>query len=241
MAAAGAGIAVPSREQVAAPAADLRFMPPDVRRRRFVAVERKEVAHVHVAQEETVVEDAEVPPDPMLRGVLDAAPPGCMALAALDEGKVNGVFVGLEVVGVADAVGRTARATLGPWSASRSRRLVRRGGRLLLHPCFRRCPRSSRCRRLRAPSPGRAGAGAGACAGARAGPVVRRPQVCDGRGRGALPFLVQAAHHAAQLPHPDVQLHVQERPHRRVRTRAFTLARDRDQRAEGAQAELRLL
>ena len=51
----------------------------------------------------------------MLRGVLHAAPSGCMALAALDEGEVNGIFVGLEIVGVTDAVGRTVRVAFTPF------------------------------------------------------------------------------------------------------------------------------
>ena len=189
MAAAGAGIAVPSREEVAASAADLRFMPPDVRWRRLVGGEREEVAHVHVAQEETVVEDAEVLPDPVLRGVLDAAPPGCMALAALDEGEVNGIFVGLEIVGVTDAMGRAVSASVtrfGPgnepcYSLQRGRRLRRQFTR-----------------------------GTGVSSLARTGiNAVSRPWRPGGRGRRFLPFLVKAAHHASQLPHPDVQLHVQ--------------------------------
>ena len=51
----------------------------------------------------------------MLRGVLYATPRGHVALAALDEGEVNGIFVGPEIVRVADAVGGTARATVAPF------------------------------------------------------------------------------------------------------------------------------
>ena len=71
------------------------------------------------------------------------------------------------------------------------------------------------------------------------GPVLRRP--CVGlRCRERFRRLVHAAHHAAQLPHPQVQLHVQQWSCWRIRLPVLALARHGDQRAEGPQAQLRL-
>ena len=101
----GAGSGVVTRE-TAAPATDVQFPPRNVLRRRLARTQREEVVHIHVAQEESVVEGAQVLADALLPGMLHAPPCGGMALAALDEGEMNGVFVRLQIVGVADSVSR---------------------------------------------------------------------------------------------------------------------------------------
>ena len=130
LAATGAGIVVAARE-IAAPAADPKLPPPDVPWRRFTGSQREEVAHVHVPREEAVVEDAQVLADPGLRRVLYTAPARDVVLATLNEGQVNGVLVGTEVVGVADAVGRCALAAVPV--RIRRRGLLRRARRGACH------------------------------------------------------------------------------------------------------------
>ena len=51
---------------------------------------------------------------------------------------------------------------------------------------------------------------------------------------------VNTANHAAQFPHPQVQLHVHQRPYRRIRVHIVTPKSDGSQCAEGTQAQLRV-
>ena len=53
-------------------------------------------------------------------------------------------------------------------------------------------------------------------------------------------IFVNAANHASQLPHPQVQLQVHQRPQRRIQTRIFTPPSNGDQCAQGTQAQLRV-
>ena len=98
-----AAIGLTARD-IAAPAADLQHLSLDTLGRLLVGTHGKDIVDVHIAQEKTVVEDAQVLADVVLRGVFDAPPTGGVALAALDEREVDGVFVGFQVVGVAQAI-----------------------------------------------------------------------------------------------------------------------------------------
>ena len=193
--------------------------------RRFAAGNGEEVLHVHVAGEEAVVEHPQVPFDARLRGALDGAPSGHPALAALDERQVDRGLVGRQIVGVAEAGRgrpggnrfarrrrpRSARMERGPSSAIDAW-AVKPGGFTstiavrIDHGVLPGIARASRT-----------GAG-GAPALAATGAVPRTRLAAFGQAGGSfreafVRLLVQAAHHAAQLAHPEVHPDVEKGPY----------------------------
>ena len=160
----------------------------------------EEVLHVDVAGEEAVVEHPQVPFDARLRGALDGAPSGHPALAALDERQVDRGLAGRQIVGVAEAAhGRPAGG------------LALRGRRRIRSPVLPSTGGFRRPSRLALAAPGgvpRTWLAAFAQAG--------------GSFRGAfVRFLVEAAHHAAQLAHPEMHPDVEKRPHPARRSLGF--------------------